>query len=267
MNAVSDVSVEPKNAPTPNTATTSISMRGRSSSRAGAIAPRSDATGTTRPVGCSANAVTKMKLSAAAAAIGAQGATTAASTPTTNGPITNAVSSAADSYAIAREKVRSRRSDETRAPMSAMTRLRDIAAVCGPVRPIATALARTTASAAGDPTTTGKSARRMPLASPVGTSTRDCPNRSARSPSTGPAMTTPMPTAADVSPPSATEPRTDTTRARTPTVIIANGRRATNATGKYQNPVWWISERDAAVGTGWCMRISGAWGGAALPVR
>ncbi len=147
-------------------------MRGCSTSRNGAISARSARSGTARPVGCSANAVTKTKLSTAAPTIGAQGATRAASTPTMNGPMTNAVSSAADSYAIARENVRSRRSGSTRSPMSAITRLRDIAAVCGPVRPMAVATTSSSTSPGAAATTSGKSARRMPLASPTGMSTR-----------------------------------------------------------------------------------------------
>ena len=45
-------------------------------------------------------------------------------------------------------------------------------------------------------------------------------------------MTTPMPTAAEVSPPSPTDPVAATTSMSTPTVIIANGRRAMKAIGQ-----------------------------------
>jgi hypothetical protein len=57
---------------------------------------------------------------------------------------------------------------------------------------------------------------------------------------TGPAMTTPMPTAADARPPSATDPVALVTRVSTPTTIIAKGSRAMKAIGKYPHPVWWI---------------------------
>lgn len=48
----------------------------------------------------------------------------------------------------------------------------------------------------------------------------------------GPAMTTPMPTAAEVRPPRPTDPVAATTSISTPTVIIANGSRAMNAMGQ-----------------------------------
>ncbi|WP_354002841.1 hypothetical protein [Microbacterium elymi] len=42
----------------------------------------------------------------------------------------------------------------------------------------------------------------------------------------------PRPTAAEVSPPSDSDPRAETTSVSTPTTIIANGSRAMNATTK-----------------------------------
>ena len=111
-------------------------------------------------------------------------------------------------------------------------RLRLIAAACGALRPIARAAARRTPSGTALMAITGKSASRAPLTSPTGTRTRRCPNRSTRSPKIGPAMTTPTPTAADVSPPSPTDPVAATTSMRTPTLIIANGSRAMNAIGQ-----------------------------------
>ena len=45
-----------------------------------------------------------------------------------------------------------------------------------------------------------------------------------------------MPTAAEVSPPSATDSRAATTTVSTPTTIIAKGRRATKAIRKYGSP-------------------------------
>ncbi len=151
--------------------------------------------------------------------------------------MTKAVSSAADSYDITRESVRGRCSASSRARMMPISRLRDMAAACGALSPMAAAAVRMSGS--GDPavTTTGKIPRRMPLRIPSGTSTRRCPNRSTASPMTGPAMTTPMPTAAEVSPPSPTEPVAETTRVRTPTTIIAKGSRAMKAIGKSAQPV------------------------------
>lgn len=84
--------------PTANVAATSTSTFAENTARMGArCAAASSPTTTTRAVGCSANAVTKPKLSTAAIAIGAHGAMRAARMPTRNGPMTNAVSSAADS--------------------------------------------------------------------------------------------------------------------------------------------------------------------------
>ena len=95
---MSEVRVDPKNMPTAKVAATSTSTFAEKTSRRGARwAVASSPTVTTRAVGCRANAVTNARLSAAAIAIGAHGAMRAARMPTRNGPITNAVSSAADS--------------------------------------------------------------------------------------------------------------------------------------------------------------------------
>lgn len=111
-------------------------------------------------------------------------------------------------------------------------RLRLIAEACGAVRPIASAAASSTPSGTSLSTISGNTASSRPLASPTGTSTRRWPYRSTRAPIRGPAMTTPMPTAAEVSPPSPTDPVAATTSMSTPTVIIANGRRAMKAIGQ-----------------------------------
>ena len=65
--------------------------------------------------------------------IGAQGAMSAARMPTRNGPMTNAVSSAADSYDMIRFVVTARRSGARRPAMMASNRLRDMAAACGAI--------------------------------------------------------------------------------------------------------------------------------------
>jgi hypothetical protein len=95
--------------------------------------------------------------------------------PTRNGPITKAVSSAADSYDIARVNVRARTSGCIRSRISAMTRLRLIAAACGAVTPIRAATISTIASGMPDSTTSGKVASSTPLMSPTGTRTVRCP--------------------------------------------------------------------------------------------
>ena len=96
--AVSEVSTVPKNRPTPSAPATITSTRGVRSSDAGACTVGASVLGAlSAPVGCSANAVTNTRVSTAAPIMGAAGLIVVASRPTTTGPNTNAVSSAADS--------------------------------------------------------------------------------------------------------------------------------------------------------------------------
>ncbi|GAA3529092.1 hypothetical protein GCM10022263_17110 [Nocardioides daeguensis] len=98
MNAVSEVSIEPKNSPTPKMPATTASSAGRAISRTGAGGvARSSAPAAARAEGCSAKAVTNTSVSRAAPATGAHGSSAVASRPTTNGPMMNTISSAADS--------------------------------------------------------------------------------------------------------------------------------------------------------------------------
>src|SRR5699024_6972150 len=60
-----------------------------------------------------------------------------------------------------------------------------------------------------------------------------------------------------LSPPSATEPRAETTRVRVPTTIIAKGKRAMNAIGKYTVPA---APRTVA-GACWAVGVCWAAGG------
>ena len=152
MNAVSEVSMAPKNTPTPSMPTTTISSRGRNSSETREVARPSTprCVDTCAAVGCSAKAPTNTRMSTAAITSGIHGATAVASTPTRNGPNTNTVSSAADSYDIVDDVVRARRSAGTRSAMIVTSRDRDIGETCGAVAPIAKALSSTSGSGAGE---------------------------------------------------------------------------------------------------------------------
>lgn len=68
--------------------------------------------------------------------------------PTKNGPNTNTVSSAADSYAMVPEIVRVRMLSGIRSVMIVTRRERDIGATCGAVAPIPNAASSTRASTA-----------------------------------------------------------------------------------------------------------------------
>jgi len=109
---------------------------------------------------------------------------------------------------------------------------RDIGDTCGAVAPIMNADASTTASTTGWYATTAKTASIAEFSIADSSSTGRCPQRSAAAPRNGPTRAVPTPTAAEVSPPSESDPRTVTTIVSTPTTIIANGRRAMNAMTK-----------------------------------
>src|SRR5690606_27693617 len=93
-----------------------------------------------------AKAPTNTTVSTAAPISGAHGAIQEATMPTTNGPKTNTVSSAADSYAMVDETVRTRTGSGIRSLMIATSRERDIGATCGAVAPMPTAASRMRAS-------------------------------------------------------------------------------------------------------------------------
>ena len=97
MKAVSAVSALPKNRPMPSVPATGTSTPNRKSSRTGACEAGAASAARTVAVGCSAKAVTNTTASTAAPTTGAVGPAVVASSPTTTGPNTNAISSAADS--------------------------------------------------------------------------------------------------------------------------------------------------------------------------
>lgn len=102
----------------------------------------------------------------------------------------------------------------------------------GAVVPMRKAATRTAASGSVEYTAQANPASMRPLAVPATRRTTRWPYRSAAAPSSGPTHAVPRPTIAELRPANESDPRAETTRVRTPTTIIANGRRATNATGK-----------------------------------
>ncbi|BDH58539.1 hypothetical protein MTP03_34780 [Tsukamurella sp. PLM1] len=129
-------------------------------------------------------------------------------------------------------RVRTRRPSGSFVVIMVTRRLRDIGPTCGALAPTSAAEASTAQPGSGLNTTHVMSSSARLFAIPATSTARRWPNRSAAAPTSGPTSAEPIPTIAELRPPKANESRPATTRVSTPTTIMANGSRATKATGK-----------------------------------